>query len=76
MKFASPMPFRAQCTVEYWFPTEYYDAELMTKIKMGDLFGDRKVAYAKGAGDTPSSTQFDVTEEKVGACNTVKVCIL
>lgn len=72
LKFATPTPFRAQCTVEYWFPAQYYDADLVTKVTTGDLFSRSKVAYRKGTGDTPSGDKFVVTTEESGAYKAVK----
>lgn len=72
LRFATPTPFRAQCTVEYWFPSEYYDAELVTKVTTGDLFGRSKAVHTKGTGATPSGGKFVVTEEAGGAYKAVK----
>ena len=55
MKFISPLPFLPNCEVSYWFPTDFYDASLITKITTGDLFGSLKRDYFEGDIATQNS---------------------
>lgn len=38
LRFSSPVPLRKGCTVSYWFPTEFYDADDILYVRLGALF--------------------------------------
>jgi len=61
MKFTSPVPFKPDCQVEYWFPTSDYDASDITKIRTGSLFTQSaQTFYPEDSGEPLT---FSVKEE-------------
>ena len=45
LKFGTPVPLVQNCTVSYWFPTHFYDAEQITQIRTGSLLTRIRTSY-------------------------------
>jgi hypothetical protein len=64
LRFATPVPLRANCWVSYWFPTAFYDADQITSIRTGALFSNSpRTMKAEG---TPGAQYFYKVEEQEG----------
>ena len=64
LTYSAPVPLRANCHVKYWFPTAYYDADDITKIRTGTLFAALAVSYyPAGSGE---ENEFTIAEEEGG----------
>ena len=72
LRYSSPVPYRQGCTVSYWFPTMFYNADDILKIQVGPLLAQTTETYAhstKGAateGGLPVAGRFTVKEEEDG----------
>ena len=71
MRFRSPVPLKAGCTVSYWFPTQFYDADAITSVRTGSLFGQMAETYYPAGGSGEGSKIFTIQSEAGGAYKSV-----
>ena len=45
IKFGTPVPLVQNCTVSYWFPSNFYDAEQIIRIRTGSLLTRIRTNY-------------------------------
>lgn len=65
LKFGTPVPLVQNCTVSYWFPTHFYDAEQITQIRTGSLLTRIRTSYKPAQDPTnPKNTEFVVASEE------------
>lgn len=64
LRFSTPVPLRARCTVSYWFPTDFFDAAAIREVRTGSLFSKISVAYTSDNSDP--GKRFTLKEEEGG----------
>lgn len=65
LSFSSPVPLKEGCAVSYWFPTAFFNADLIESVRTGALFSlTSETFYSEKSGR--SSKVFTVKEEADG----------